>query len=412
MQKLRDTTTREEPARLWNKTFIMILIVSTCNSSATMMINPLISKYCLSIGISLSVAATITSLMSIVALVMRPFSGLCSDRFNRKNICVLSCVGTGLSLLLYSFSGGLASLTGTRLLHGIVFSFSSVAMTAFHTTFIPQKRLGEGMGWLSLGQIISFSLGPNLGLWLAAHFSYAVCFRTAAVIYFISTLIILSIPYTHTPVSAEQRRHIDINSMISLRVLPYACLVGLFSCGNGLETTFIALLGDERGIANIGLFFTAYSIVLLLVRPFSGKLLDKKGLRVILYPALILYAAGVVCIGSAYTLLPILIAGILKAVGQGAGQPAVQSHCIKALGREKAGVVSSTCFIGSDIGNSLAPIIGSFVAGSYGYGTMFYVYALVLLAVGLPVFYLKDRYDVRKYGDPLLYSDSSAGKQS
>ena len=40
-------------------------------------------------------------------------------------------------------------------------------------------------------------------------------------------------------------------------VLPYALLMGLFSMGNGLVNAFLKLMGNERGIANWPLFFTA-----------------------------------------------------------------------------------------------------------------------------------------------------------
>ena len=347
-----------EPKTLWNRSFIMILLISIFNNSATMMITPLISKYSLSLGISLTAAGTITSLMSIVALFMRPITGFVSDRFNRKKISICTCFFSALVLFCYTLAGSMPKLILVRILHGVVFSFSSVALTAFNTAFIPQDRLGEGLGWLSLAQIISFSVGPNLGLFIADKYGYMTCFYIAAGIYSVSTFLVHSIRYKHKTVEASGSESFNINNLISLRVLPYAALMGLFSCGNGLENTFIALLGDDRGIANIGIFFTAYSITLLAVRPFSGKLLDSKGLKIILYPSIAIYAAGVFILSGAQTLLPVIIAGVLKAIGQGAGSPSIQATCIRTLGKEKAGVVSSTCFIGSDIGNSLAPILG------------------------------------------------------
>jgi predicted MFS family arabinose efflux permease len=92
----------------------------------------------------------------------------------------------------------------------------------------------------------------------------------------------------------------------------------------------------------------------------------------------------------------ILIAGILKALGQGAGTPSIQAHCVKALGPEKAGVASSTCFIGQDIGNTIAPIFGGLVVTSFGYSTLFYGYAAVLAVVGCSLFALQRYLEKRK----------------
>jgi len=134
------------------------------------------------------------------------------------------------------------------------------------------------------------------------------------------------------------------------------------------------------------LFFTAYSIMMVVIRPFVGVLLDKKGLSIIMYPALALATLGMVLLGSATTIWMVIIASILKALGQGAGTPSIQAYSIKLIGKERAGVASSTCYIGQDIGNSIAPIIGGFVAVQYGYAQMFYGYAAILLLLGTALY--------------------------
>ena len=195
---------------------------------------------------------------------------------------------------------------------------------------------------------------------------------------------------------ARERKKFSFNDLIAKELLIYTVLIGLFSCGNGLLTTYLALMGEERGIGNIALFFTAYSIMLVLVRPVSGKLMDKKGLAVILYPAYIIGAVGMALLARATNLWMVVVSGILKALGQGAGSPSIQAHCIKELGKERAGVAASTCFIGQDVGNAIAPIIGGVVVTQFGYGTLFYSYAIFLAGLGCGLFAFKTMRDKRK----------------
>ena len=54
-------------------------------------------------------------------------------------------------------------------------------------------------------------------------------------------------------------------------------------------STYLAILAEERGIGNIALFFTVYSACLVLLRPVTGKLLDKKGVYVILVPSVAVF---------------------------------------------------------------------------------------------------------------------------
>jgi len=395
--EIRARETDQEQTRLWNKPYILVLLLSTLNQSVTQMVTPFISKYAFSLGASMAAAATISGLMSVAALFFRPVSGLFSDRYNRKILITVTNIVTAICMCLYSVANGVAMLIAVRIIHGIAFSFSSVAMMAFNTMYIPKERLAEGMGWMSLGIVVSCALGPNLGLWLVENIGFHACFITAGLGCLLTTVIILLIPYKHSEKKSTGANRFDINNFISLRIFPYALLTGLFSCGNGLVNTFLTLLGDERGIRNIGLFFTTYSIVLVCTRPFVGKLQDRKGVKIILYPAYLIAAASMLLLANAAGLFMVVLAGVLKAIGEGSGAPAIQAHCMKQLGRDKAGVVSSTCFIGQDIGNAIAPPIGGVVSSEFGFSTMFTGYAAMLVLIGWSMFSIKFRYDEKKY---------------
>ena len=106
-------------------------------------------------------------------------------------------------------------------------------------------------------------------------------------------------------------------------------------------------------------------------------------------------------LGKATSAWAIMFAGVLKALGQGTGAPSIQAHCLKQLGRDKAGVVSSTCYMGNDIGNALGPTVGGIIASRTGYETMFVSVAVFLILFGWPVLFFKTRYDEKKYADSI-----------
>ena len=70
-------------AKLWNKSFILILVMGIVTTSASQMVTPLMTRYAKDMGASLTLAGTIASLMSITALFCRPVSGFLADRLNR-----------------------------------------------------------------------------------------------------------------------------------------------------------------------------------------------------------------------------------------------------------------------------------------------------------------------------------------
>lgn len=375
---MRENQIHTTETTLWNRPFIMLLIMSTFINSASQMVTPLVSKYAVSLGAPLTLAATISSLMSFAALFLRPVAGLFSDHYNRKLIVLISNILIVICMLLMAVTKSVPMMVAVRLLHGVAFSFNGVALMAFNTVFIPKDRLGEGMGWMALGNTLAQALGPNMGIILVEMGGYMLCFSVAAGICMAGIAVVFMMPYRMER-TGQSAKKLDIRSLVAVEILPFAAVLCLFACGSGLVSSLLVLYGDDRGIAGIGLFFTAYSVMMILVRPLAGRLIDKKGLSAVLYPAIAAFALCFLLLGSTTSIVVVILAGVLKAVGQGSGVPALQSTGLKIMGREKAGVVSSTCFIGQDIGNTIAPMIGGFVAQYFGYGVLFNGFSVVFL---------------------------------
>lgn len=391
-----DSNRFQEPTKLWNKWYITILLLSMVNHIASQLITPIVSKYAMSIGATMATAGTIVGLMSLAAMFARPFAGLSSDRINKKLIIAVTGAVTGVCMYLYSASKSVEMMAAVRFVHGISFSFSTVALLAFNTMFIPKDKIGEGIGWSVVTTTLATAMGPNLGLWLVDHFGYKACFAAAAIGTIIPNLCFLVVPNRQEPHVPGKSAKFNVNDFISLQIFPFALLTGLFSCCNGIVNSFLALLGDERGIKGVGVFFTAYSVILIVTRPITGKLYDQKGIKFIMYPSVALAALSMLLLGKATSTWIVLLAGVLKALGQGTGAPSIQAHCLKKLGRDKAGVVSSTCYMGNDIGNTVGPAIGGLIASRAGYGSMFITIAVSVIVIGWPLLFFKTRYDEHK----------------
>lgn len=391
-----DSNRFQEPTKLWNKWYITILLLSMVNHVASQLITPVVSKYAMSIGATMATAGTIVGLMSLAAMFARPFAGLSSDRINKKLIIAVTGAVTGVCMYLYSASKSVEMMAAVRFVHGISFSFSTVALLAFNTMFIPKDKIGEGIGWSVVTTTLATAMGPNLGLWLVDHFGYKACFAAAAIGTIIPNLCFLVVPNRQEPHVPGKSAKFNVNDFISLQIFPFALLTGLFSCCNGIVNSFLALLGDERGIKGVGVFFTAYSVILIVTRPITGKLYDQKGIKFIMYPSIALAALSMLLLGKATSTWIVLLAGVLKALGQGTGAPSIQAHCLKKLGRDKAGVVSSTCYMGNDIGNTVGPAIGGLIASRTGYGSMFITIAVSVIVIGWPLLFFKTRYDEHK----------------
>ena len=392
MAEYMDPAPNKTEEKLWTGPFLMIFLNSCLVSITTWAVLPLMSSYCLELGADLKTASVVSSLMSMTAMFLRPVSGVVVDRMNRKKLLLITTAANAVLAILHIFATDIRMLAVCRVLQGVAFAFSGVVSMAFSTSFLPASRLGEGLGWMALANVISQSAGPAVGLWLTDHVGFFACFIFCAVICVFSMVIIYFIPYQEEPRTVSEGG-LKLGNIISFWVLPYAMIMGLFSSCNGLDNTFITLLGKERGIEGFSLFFSAYSLVMFLARPVFGKLLDRYGLEKIIFPALFCTSLSAVLTGFAQSMPAMLAAGVVKALGQSSGSPGIQATCLKKMGKEKAGIVSSTCYIGQDIGNSFAPMLGGVVADRWGYTVMFCGYAVILFFGGGLIYLIKSGYD-------------------
>ena len=154
---------------------------------------------------------------------------------------------------------------------------------------------------------------------------------------------------------------------------------------NQLESGFLELISIERVIPGIAIYFTVYSLIALAMRPFAGKILDKRGLSVLIYPAYIFNALTFFLLGAAHSLFLIVLAGVCKAMSQGLVLVCIQGSAIKRLGRERAGVAVATIMMGQDLINFAAPAVGGVLATNMGYANMFYCFSVFTL-IGIPFY--------------------------
>ena len=335
-------------------------------------IGPLLPAYVVSMGATLSFAGMIVGLLSIVALVARPLASVLGDGLNKKWLYVATSMLSGVSLLLYVLAPTAPWLLPVRVLHGIVFSVNGTIMFALGADFIPEGRLGEGVGYLGIGQIVGMALGPNLGIYLAEQYSYQFSFIVSGLIFIASGLALsVMLRYSYTPKPRiEGKRTFKLNDLIAIDLLPNAFFGALLAVASGVMMSYIVMHGEMQGIANVGLFFIANSAVLMVTRPYFGKLTDRKGVAFMVIPAFLLTAIGMVIVGVSRVLWPILIAAVIMALA-GGGMPAIQADCLKRVDATRTAVATSTYFVGIDIGICIGQMLGGVIADSYGFPVTF-----------------------------------------
>ena len=372
---------------IWTPKFVLVILLTFFSGAAGQMTYPLVAKFSLTLNPDLTLASTIAGLMSLMSLFVCPFAGVLSDRFSRKRILQISSLCYGAVLIMHAFVKDIPMLIALRLLVGVFFSINNVTSVAFSTAFIPASRIGEGLGYAALANTLAMAVGPGIGLKLVEMYGYPATFYGAAISAFLCAVVITLLPYKE-PEKKTESKGIHLGQLIAMEFFGFMILAALFSSGSGLISTYLAIIGEERGIANIALYFTLYSASMVILRPLTGRLLDKKGVYFLVAPAVVFTALGMAQIGIAHSLNMVLIASLFLAVGQGAGVPSLQADVIRKLDKSRTGVATSTIQIGQNIGNAVAPMLGSFFVKQYGYPKAFCGFGVLLVVCGWLILYL------------------------
>ena len=380
--------------KLFNRTYIILIVVNLITTFGFSMISSIVSSYAVFLGADLTMAGALAGVFSLSALGIRPITGVSLDILNKKNMCILSTIMICISFIGYSFVQNIPMLFLFRVIHGTAFGVSSASSMALVSEYIPKERLGEGLGYFGLGNVLSRISGPYVGILIRDKYGYRSLFLIISVFTVLAVILLLGVKVKKREYGSikDVFSSIQPKNLLVKECIVYALIAGLFSLGNGITSSFLVLLGDERGIANIALFFSVNAAALLILRLTAGKLVDRANLTFIVIISLVSTSTAMFLIGGASSLPIILLAAVLVALGQGTGQLSLQAACIRKVDVTKIGVATSTYYIGADIGQGLGPIIGGRISDLLDYRMTFYATAIIML-IGIHIFVPYQIYD-------------------
>jgi MFS family permease len=104
-----------------------------------------------------------------------------------------------------------------------------------------------------------------------------------------------------------------------------------------------------------------------------------KGANYVMYPAFVLFTAGMLLLGSAHNSITLLFAGILIGLGFGNMQSCTQAIAVKLTPPQRMGLATSTFFIFLDAGLGFGPYLLGFVLPFSSYSTLYMILGVVVI---------------------------------
>ena len=365
-------------SNLFNRAYVALLCINLIVSISFYMLSTTITLYATSVGLTTAAAGTVVGVLSIASLGMRPFTGIISDRLERKRLLIASLLLISVAMAGCSLTASLTVLIFFRILHGIGFSLATTITMTLVAGTLPEERMTQGMGYFAIGQTISTAVAPALGLLLGEDFGYEITLRTAAALLILSAMLAAwTVESQPMGTKMHERYAFRLSDCFAVEAVPYGVLAILVSGCTGIENSFISLFGQQLHLGSVGWYFTLSAVALFVARMFGGQFADRNRMAIPLSLGVMALAflllGGMAGYGGA---IIFACAAILKALGLGTVQPALQARSLNSVPEERRGAASCTYYLGTDIGQAFAPMAGGVAVQACGYKGMFLLAAV------------------------------------
>lgn len=380
-----------EKEKLWTKGFTATSIVNFVLMLSMYLLLVTMAGYAMeTYGSSASMGGFVASVFIIGALLGRLYAGKKITQIGAKRILLIGIFIFVIMSFMYFVEIGVYGFIAVRIIQGIGLGFATTATGTIVSQVIPPSRNGEGISYFSISIVLSAAIGPLIGIELVQTFGYTSIFIFSSIVGLFSLVLALplKVPTIEANKSSETAKSSIFSGLFEKKAIPISIVLLITALGYAGILSFITSYAKEIGLAEVGgLFFLVYAVVVLLTRPFTGKLMDVKGANIISYPGLVLFAAGMLMLALANSSVTFLLAAVLIGLGYGNFQSCTQAIAIKVTPIERMGLANSTYFIFLDFALGIGPLLLGFIEPVFGYRGMYGILVVVIL-VGLVAYHI------------------------
>ena len=311
------------PARpgLWTSDYALNLLGTVGFFGSFFYLLSVLPDYVDSIGGAKWQVGLIVGGFGILPIFLRPFVGRWSDRGHRKRLQRAGLVVTVIALALMVFSEDVLSLFVLRIVQGLGVTMFPTAAASLAAEISPPSRRGEGLGYFGMATGVAQMVTPALGVVIAEVWGFDAVFLVAAATAALTLVVIQPVrePPRQQPVVGASTALIPRRAIFPMLI--FLSVTFSFSAA----ATFLPLLGDERGLGNVGLFFLVSGAGAIVSRPIAGRTSDRVGRVPVVVPGLLATWLSMWLLALAGTPPLMWLAGAAAGLGLGGGahRPAV-----------------------------------------------------------------------------------------
>ncbi len=356
---------------------------------------PLLPFYVQRIGAGPEVITAVLGLYSLAQVVAAPIWGRLSDRYGRKPILAMTCVGLGLSYAVLAFADSLALVIASRIAGGLM-AGNIAAAQAYIADVTPSETRAKGMGILGAAFGLGFIVGPSIGGLFAGASVEGADYRAPALAAMTLSFIAAAgtVLFLKESLSPEARAHMAKRATFreklkvarQRRALLVLVATGflIITAWAQFETVFALWIHQvfAFGPREIGFVFGFMGAVNVLVQgALMGTLTRRFGEKQLALAAGLLFISGYLAVAVSVSLPALIVSCAVLAVASALFNPSVTSLVSKEAASRERGAVMGAYQSATALGRVAGPSVSGtlFAAGM----TLPYLIAAALAAGGL-----------------------------
>ncbi|NEU32099.1 MFS transporter [bacterium LRH843] len=372
--------------KLWTNQYVIIILLSLVMFASFYMITAGFPIFVSTISNNPTIAGIMTSTLMVASLITRFFASVIIQKVNMKLLLIISLLYFLGTIGLTFVNESIGFLIFIRALQGIGFSMLTILVFTLSSNIVPKSRLGEGIVFFAMSTSVGTTLGPLIAISYLAKYSFqSMMMLTLGLMSF---SLVCSFFTKNTKVKKESESQQETNNepfykyMFDKRVLLPCILVAFNYMTIAGTVNFMGAFGKEINVGgSISQFFIAQGIAMIIVRAFSGKIFDRFGHRILIIPAAISGAGGLILLGFSTSMGMVLISGVLFGIAFAIIHPISQAWALTLVPPEKKSTANSMLLIFIDAGMAIGSVGLGFLAKSVGYGMTFSYSAAFMIVI-------------------------------
>lgn len=309
--------------KIWTKSFISISLTQFLLFTVFYALMTTLPLFVISdLGETETKAGLVATFMLATAILIRPFSAKIIDRYGKNNILFLAVFAYLLATVLYIFVDAFTPLAIVRLFHGLSFGIVTTITGAIVADIIPASRRGEAMGYFAMSNSIAMVIGPFIGLGLIHYIAFRGLFIVLSVFMVVAVVSSLMIDAKKLAPRHNISGPTRLSDMFDKNALPISLISVLVGIAYGSILSFVPIYAESLSLAHASsYFFLVYAFVMVLSRPYLGRLFEQKGPRFVLLPSLAVFAIGLFVLSGTHSVFVFMLAAVLIGLGYGTVLP-------------------------------------------------------------------------------------------